>query len=126
MVGEFHWIWATEWLFFCLEIVAGYCFYRYGPRLDDRRRMMLIGIYSLASWFSLFWINDILSWQLTPGRWVETHSMWDGFLNPSFFPSVIFRTVTSMAIAALVAFLVVNLLPEFNREQRMKLIASLR
>jgi len=122
MVGEFHWIWAAEWMFFCLEIVAGYCFYRYGPRLDDRRRMLLIGIYSLASWFSLFWINGILSWQLTPGRWVETRSMWDGFLNPSFFPSVIFRTVTSMAIAALVAFLVVNLLPEFNREQRMKLI----
>jgi hypothetical protein len=122
MVGAFHWIWAIEWLFFCLEIVAGYCFYRYGPRLDDRRRMTLLAIYSLASWFSLFWINGILSWQLTPGRWIESREMWDGFLNPSFFPSVIFRTVTSMAIAALVAFLIVNLLPEFNREQRMKLI----
>jgi len=122
MVAEFHWIWATEWLFFCLEIVAGYCFYRYGARLDDRRRMTLLAIYSLASWFSLFWINGILSWQLTPGRWLETRSMWDGFFNPSFFPSVIFRTVTSMAIAALVAFLIVNLLPEFDREQRMKLI----
>ena len=122
MVGEFHWIWATEWMFFCLEIVAGYSFYRYGTRLDDRHRMTLLAIYSVASWFSLFWINGILSWQLTPGRWLETGAMWDGFFNPSFFPSVIFRTITSMAIAALAAFLVINLLPEFDRAQRAALI----
>ncbi|MBL8852289.1 MAG: c-type cytochrome [Planctomycetaceae bacterium] len=122
MVGEFHWVWAVEWLFFCLEIVAGYCFYRYGPRLDDRRRMTLLAIYSVASWFSLFWINGILSWQLTPGRFLETGVMWDGFFNPSFFPSVIFRTITSMAIAALASFLVVNILPEFDRAQRTVLI----
>ncbi|MFO1094283.1 MAG: c-type cytochrome [Planctomycetaceae bacterium] len=122
MVGEFHWVWAIEWLFFCLEIVAGYCFYRYGPRLDDRSRMTLLAIYSIGSWFSLFWINGILSWQLTPGRYLQTGLMWDGFFNPSFFPSVIFRTITSMAIAALAAFLVVNLLSEFDRRQREALI----
>ena len=30
MVDEFHWLWATEWICFCLEITAGYAFYRYG------------------------------------------------------------------------------------------------
>jgi mono/diheme cytochrome c family protein len=122
MVDVFHWLWATEWLFFSLEIVAGYCFYRYGPRLDDRSRMTLIALYAVASWFSLFWINGILSWQLTPGRFIETHAMWDGFFNPSFFPSVIFRTITSMAIAALGACVVINLIPDLDREQRTRLI----
>lgn len=38
MVLEFHWVWATEWTFFCLEVVAGYLFYRYGPRPPRSRR----------------------------------------------------------------------------------------
>jgi hypothetical protein len=122
MVHEFHWIWATEWTFFALEIVAGYCFYRYGKRLDDRRRMTLLVLYSLASWFSLFWINGILSWQLTPGRFFETGSLWAGFFNPSFWPSLIFRTITSMTIAALAACVVVNMMPGLSREERTELI----
>ena len=37
---------------------------------------------------SLFWINGILSWQLTPGAFYDTHRVWDGFFNPTFFPSL--------------------------------------
>lgn len=122
MVHEFHWLWAVEWTFFCLEIISGYCFYLYGPRLDDRTRLRLLVIYSLAAWFSLFWINGILSWQLTPGEFLVTHNVWDGFFNPSFWPSLIFRTVTSMTIAALAACVVINLMHDLTREQRTDLI----
>lgn len=122
MVHEFHWVWATEWTFFCLEIVAGYAFYRYGERLNNRSRLALLTIYAIASWFSLFWINGILSWQLTPGAWVETGRVWSGFFNPSFWPSLAFRTVTSLALAALAAALVVNVMPKFDRLARTRLI----
>lgn len=122
MVHEFHWLWGTEWTFFCLEIVAGYAFYRYGPRLDDRTRLALLGTYTLAAWFSLFWINGILSWQLTPGAWVETRSVWRGFFNASFFPSLVFRTVTSMTIASLVACVVINTMNDFDRDRRKLLM----
>jgi len=122
MVEEFHWIWAIEWTFFSLEITAGYCFYRNAARLDDRSRMTLLSIYSIASWFSLFWINGILSWQLTPGAWPETHYVWAGFFNPGFFPSIIFRTVTAMTIGALMACIVINWMPELSRSQRTQLI----
>jgi hypothetical protein len=122
MVDEFHWIWATEWTFFCLEIVSGYAFYRYGERLDDRSRLTLLALYFVAAWFSLFWINGILSWQLTPGTWLETRSVWGGFFNPSFWPSLIFRTITSMTIAALVACVVINAIPDLDRSARTRLI----
>lgn len=122
MVDEFHWIWATEWTFFCLEIVAGYTFYRYGATLSDRVRLRLLILYSVAAWFSLFWINGILSWQLTPGGWVETGSLWSGFFNPSFFPSLIFRTIVSMTIAGLVACVVVNAMKGLSRDERGALI----
>lgn len=123
MVHEFHWVWATEWSFFCLEVVAGYLFYRYGPRLPDLARLRLLLLYAFASWMSLFWINGILSWQLTPGDWLASRSVWDGFFNPGFLPSLIFRTVSSAAIASLAACVLVNLAGGFSRKERENLVA---
>lgn len=121
MVEEFHWIWAIEWTFFCVEVVCGYTYYRYADRLDARARLRLVGLYSLASWGSLFWINGILSWQLTPGAWVETQNLWQGFFNPSFWPSLLFRTIAAMATGALVAIAVINAM-DIDRERRRVLI----
>src|SRR5262245_10404885 len=122
MVEEFHWVWAIEWTFFSLEITAGYCFYRFSTRLSDRDRFSLLVLYSAASWFSLFWINGILSWQLTPGDWGRTRDVWSGFFNPGFFPSLLFRTVTAMTIAALAGCVVVNAMPDLDRGARTVLI----
>ena len=122
MVDEFHWLWATEWTFFCIEVISGYTFYRYGKRLSDPARLTLLTIYSLAAWMSLFWINGILSWQLTPGNWLITHTVWDGFFNPSFYPSLLYRTVAALAIASLIALVVINSLDTLTREEKAILI----
>jgi hypothetical protein len=124
LVDEFHWIWATEWTFFLVEVVSGYAFLRYKDRLSGAARMTLLAIYSTAAWFSLFWINGILSFQLTPGSWVETHSVWAGFFNASFWPSLVYRTVAAMAIAALAACVVINVLGPPEREARRELISQ--
>jgi cytochrome bd ubiquinol oxidase subunit I len=121
MVDQFYWLWATEWVCFSVEVVAGYAFVRAGKRLGDRARIRLLALYAGASWLSLFWINGILSWQLTPGRYLETPSVWAGFFNPSFWPSLIFRTFVAMALAALAACLVINTL-ELERDRRAALI----
>ena len=122
MVNHFHWLWAAEWTFFCLEIVSGYCFYRYHKRLDDRSAMTLLVIYAGASWVSLFIINGILSWQLTPGAWLKTGHIVDGFFNPSFWPSLFFRTVVSLTLASLVACVVINLMSTIDRDAKTSLI----
>jgi cytochrome d ubiquinol oxidase subunit I len=122
MVLQFHWIWAVEWTFFCLEIVAGYCFYRYHDRLTDPAKMKLLVLYSIAAWMSLFWINGIISWQLTPGRWLETGSLIDGFFNPSFWPSLLFRTTVCLSLASLASCIVVNLMSGLDREAKRSLI----
>jgi mono/diheme cytochrome c family protein len=123
MVRTYHWIWAVEWTFFVLEVAAGYTFYRFGQRLAHRQRLWLLMLYSGASWFSLFWINGILSWQLTPGEWIATRNLWAGFFNPSFWPSLIFRTVAAMATAALAAAVVINTMDdEVSRGRRRVLL----
>ncbi|MEZ6128517.1 MAG: cytochrome ubiquinol oxidase subunit I [Planctomycetaceae bacterium] len=122
MVFNFHWIWATEWTFFCLEVVAGYCFYRYHDRLSDRTSLTLLVLYAFAAWMSLFWINGILSWQLTPGTWPQTRDVWDGFFNPSFWPSLFFRTIVCLTLAALAGCVVVNIIPGLHRDEQTSLI----
>ena len=49
MVLNFHWLWATEWTFFCLEVAAGYCFYRYQSKLSDQTSMWLLAIAAIRS-----------------------------------------------------------------------------
>jgi cytochrome bd ubiquinol oxidase subunit I len=121
MLDEFHWLWATEWVWFAVEIVAGYAFYRYGPALGDRARLRLLGLYAVASWMSLFWINGILSWQLTPGRWLDRGGVWTGFFNASFWPSLVFRTAVATILAALVGCIVINTM-DIPRDRRAALI----
>ena len=121
MIDEFHWLWATEWVWFAIEITAGYAFYRYGPGLSGRARLRLLALYALASWMSLFWINGILAWQLTPGSWLDGGGVWAGFFNPSFLPSLLFRTAVSTTLAALAGCIVINTM-DIPRDRRAQLI----
>jgi cytochrome bd ubiquinol oxidase subunit I len=121
MLDEFHWLWATEWVCFSVEVVAGYAFVRCGHRLGDRARMRLLALYAIAAWLSLFFINGILSWQLTPGSTPGTGRIWAGFFNASFWPSLLYRTCVAMALAALAACIVINTL-DLDRERRGALI----
>ncbi|MBD3224357.1 MAG: hypothetical protein GF313_06475 [Caldithrix sp.] len=50
---------------------------------------------------SLFIINGILSFMLTPGAWLENGQFWSGFFNPTFFPSMLFRTAMAVIISGL-------------------------
>lgn len=122
MVDEFHWIWAIEWCCFAVEIVAGYLFLRYGERLPDGVRLRLLATYALASFGSLFWINGILSWQLTPGAWLASGDVWAGFFNPSFWPSLLYRVAVSSTLGALAAIAVINTM-DLDRAARHALLA---
>lgn len=121
MIDEFHWLWATEWVWFAVEICAGYAFYRFGSRLDHRARRRLLALYAGAAWMSLFWINGILAWQLTPGGWLHGGGMWAGFFNPSFWPSLLFRTAVAATLGALVACIVINAM-DLPRDRKAVLI----
>ena len=125
MVDEFHWLWATEWVCFSVEVAAGYAFVQ--ARQAARRSEPgcgCIALYAIAAWLSRFFINGILSWQLTPGRGVPFlghGDTWAGFFNPSFWPSLLYRTCVAMALAALAACVVINTL-ELDRARRAALI----
>ncbi|MGE4504080.1 MAG: cytochrome ubiquinol oxidase subunit I [Desulfovibrionaceae bacterium] len=105
LIHNFVFAWAAEWVCFLGEIIALLCYY-YGWKKLPRREHQAIGwIYFVFGWLSLFLINGIIGFMLTPGDWTATGSFWDGFFNPSFWPSLVFRTCLSFMIAGLFGFL---------------------
>ena len=40
---------------------------------------------------------------LSPGEWLNTGSFWDGFFNPTFWPSLVFRTFLSLMLTGVFA-----------------------
>ncbi len=105
LIHEFVFGWATEWVFFVLEIVALLIYHYAFDLLAPRDRLKVAGIYAFAAWMSLVIIAGILAFMLTPGDWVQTGSFWDGFFNPTFLPSVVFRTSVALSLAGLFAMI---------------------
>lgn len=97
--------WAMEWVFFLAEIVSLLLYYYTFDRLDPRKHLILGWIYFGSAWMSLFLINGIIGFMLTPGKWLENGNFWSGFFNPSFWPSLFFRTFMALMIAGLFGFL---------------------
>lgn len=106
LIHNFVWGWATEWTFFVVEIASALIYY-YGWKTMSARAHLTVGwIYFIAAWLSLFVINGIVTFMLTPGDWLATGNFWDGFFNPTFWPSLVFRTGISVMLAGLLAMAV--------------------
>jgi len=101
LINSFVWGWAMEWTFFVIEIAAAMIYYYGWHRLDARTHETVGWIYFVAAWMSLAIINGILSFMLTPGRWLATHEFRDGFFNPTYVSTTVLRTLVAVGIAGL-------------------------
>jgi mono/diheme cytochrome c family protein len=103
LIRAFVWGWAIEWTFFVAEIAAA-MIYVYGwQRLSPGKHVAVGWIYFINAWLSMVVINGILSFQLTPGAWLETRAFWDGFFNPTYWSSLFVRTFYAISLAGLFA-----------------------
>lgn len=105
LIHNFVFGWAIEWVFFVGEIVALLIYHYKFSRLGRKVRLRIAFFYFLFAWLSLAVIDGILSFMLTPGDWLETRSFWDGFLNPTYLSSLVFRTFMCMMVAGLFGYL---------------------
>ena len=104
LIRNFVWGWAIEWVFFFVEIVAALIYFGTWNKISKRAHLVVIWIYFIAAYLSLVIINGIVTFMLTPGKWLETGAFWDGFFNPTYFPSLVLRTgiVILMAVGFMV------------------------
>jgi len=120
LIHHFVFGWAIEWVFFLGEIIALLIYHYYFDKLQRKDRTTIAFFYFVFAWLSLFVINGILSFMLTPGTWLETGNFWHGFLNPGFFPSLFFRTFITVMVAGIFAFLVGS----FQKEESLRKIIA--
>jgi len=105
LIHTFVFAWATEWVFFLGEIVALLLYYYYFNKISSRNHLILGWIYFGCAWASLFIINGVIDYMLTPGEWLTDNNFWTGFFNPTFWPALFFRTFLALMIAGLFGFL---------------------
>jgi len=101
LIHTFVFAFASEWVCFLVEITALLIYYYTFNKIDKDLHIKIGYIYFISAWLSLFFINGIICFMLTPGNWVENKNFWSGFFNPGFFPSLFFRTVLAFVIAGI-------------------------
>jgi len=109
LIHAYVWGWAIEWVFFFLEITAA-LLYLYGwEKLEPALHQWYGWIYFLNAFASMVIINGIITFMLTPGRWVANHRFWTGFFNPTYFPSLALRLAISLALAGVYALITASM-----------------
>jgi len=122
LIQTFVWAWAIEWTFFATEIASAMVYYYGWSRLSPKVHATVGWIYFLSAWMSLFVINGILTFMLTPGEWTNNGSLTSALFNPTFWPSLVSRTLICAGLAGMYALVTVS----FQKEGPTKLMISRR
>jgi cytochrome bd-type quinol oxidase subunit 1 len=106
LIHNYVWGWATEWVFFLIEVAGIYVYFYTIDKVDPKTHLKLGWIFALASWTTMVIIVGILTFMLTPGRWAATGNFFDGFFNQTYWPQLVLRTTAMFSIAGAYAIAV--------------------
>ncbi len=107
LIHQFVFAWAIEWVMFLGELTVLYLYY-YGWKTNSRgMQVFLAGAYFVIAWMSLFVINGILTFMLTPGEWtLGSADIFAGFFNPGYLPALFIRTLVMFLLGGLFGIIV--------------------
>ncbi len=121
LIHNYVWCWATEWVFFLIEIVTIYVYYYTFGKISPRAHLRIGLLYALAAWLSMVIITGILAFMMTPGKWAVNGNFFAGFFNPTYWPQLGFRTAMMFAISGAYAAVVASFIAD---EGTRKLVFS--
>jgi cytochrome bd-type quinol oxidase subunit 1 len=106
LIRTFVFAWATEYVFFVVEIASAFIFYYYWGRLPARVHAIIVWIYGLSAWASLVIISAITAFMLNPGDWVDPQhrDFWTAICNPQSLPQIISRTGGALLLSSLYVY----------------------
>jgi hypothetical protein len=125
LIHSYVWYWATEWVFFVIEVIGIYLMVYLAGRVDSNSYLKIAWIFGAASWATMLVIVGILSFMLWPGQesWFSEGGSLRGFYGPYTFAQVLSRTCFMLMAAALAGELIASRLEEgpFRLEMIRKL-----
>ena len=127
LIHNFVFGWAIEWVVFMVELSFAAVYYYTWDRVSDALHLRIGYIYAVVSFLTLFIINGILTFMLTPGpEWLavagtgdEASRFFPAFFNPTFWPSLCLRTLVCIALAGIYALVVFSRI-DGDKEGRVK------
>ncbi|SFU93619.1 hypothetical protein SAMN04489707_104011 [Paenacidovorax caeni] len=108
LIHSFVWMWATEWVFFVIEVVGVYMLVYLANRLNARTHLKVSVIFGLASYTTMLVIVGILSFMMWPGQagWYETGGVLNAFYGPNTFAQLGMRSAFMFTMTAVVGGIV--------------------
>lgn len=119
LIHTFVFGWAAEWVCFIGEIIALFVYYYTFGKMEKTAHLRIGLLYFLFAWLSLFIVNGIIGFMLTPGKWVETGNFWHGFFNPTFWPSLCFRTALAVSITGIFGMVTAVFIKDNDTRQKI-------
>ncbi|MEW5973190.1 MAG: cytochrome c [Pseudomonadota bacterium] len=110
LIHSFVWKWATEWVFFVIEVVGVYLVTYLVGKVDQKTHLRLTIILGLASYTTMMIILGILSFMMWPGKeeWFTEGGYLLGFYGDNTFAQLAMRTAFMFAVTAVVGSIVTS------------------
>jgi cytochrome bd ubiquinol oxidase subunit I len=105
LIQEYTLLWGFEYVVFGTELATFYVYYSTWDKIPRRLHLQLAWIYLFISILTLVTINGMLTFMLTPGKWIESHNWIDGYFNPTYWPSNLLRIMIMCGIAGMYALI---------------------
>lgn len=126
LIHSFVWKWATEWVFFVIEVVGVYMIVYLVGKVDKRTHMKLSLLFGIASLATMIIIVGILSFMMLPGKpeqWFAEGGYLLGFYGTNTFIQTAMRAAFMFTMTAVVGGIVVAAIkdPVFKKEMARKL-----
>jgi hypothetical protein len=130
LLRVFFWKWFVEWIVFNVEMVFLLMWFLTWksrpigtPAKQSHYRLGLY--YAIASWLTMAIITAILGFMMTPGNWLKSDfpaqpDYLASLFNPSWIPSLGFRTFFAIAWASAMAMLLTWFFTRNDEETRVK------
>lgn len=108
LIHSFVWKWATEWVFFVIEVIGVYMVTYLVGKVDQKTHLKLTIILGLASYTTMLIILGILSFMMWPGKeeWFTEGGYLLGFYGDNTFAQLAMRTAFMFAMTAVVGSIV--------------------
>jgi hypothetical protein len=108
LIHTFVWKWATEWVFFMIEVVGIYAVVYLVGKVDQRTHLRMTIILGLASYTTMLIILGILSFMMWPGKpeFFTEGGYLNGFYGANTFAQLAMRTAFMLSVTAIVGSIV--------------------
>ncbi len=101
LINILFWVWGVIWVLVFLQVVAA-LLYNSGWGVVAPGHHLAIGwIFVVSAWLTLFMVNGVLSFMQTPGEWLKTGHLRDGFFNESFNPGIMLHAASALGLGGL-------------------------